>query len=473
MIISSIFQIILSHPLAKLLPTLTTTHPSLDIAAYPPSSIINRDVCVIGGGAAGTYGAVRFHDEGRSVVIVESKNALGGHTQTYTDPITNTSINYGVQAYLNTTLVSSFFGRFDIQLAPLTAADVGTSGRQQYVDYTTGKELHGYAPGNASVVGKVLAAYGAQLAKYPALNNGFDLPDPVPEDLLLPFGDFVTKYSLQAFPEFIPNILQGLGDPLQQSTLHILKYFGPEILQALKTGLVVQANHDNSLLYKKARTLLGEDVLLDSQIIAMNRECSPAKILVQTPLGTKLILAKKIVITIPPLLSNMAGFDLDQNERRLFAQFNFTGYYTGVVRNTGIPSDVNLVNLGANTLYNLPVLPAAYALSPTGVTGLQNVKFGSSTELPDEEVKDNILASLKRMRTAGTYNTTTPEFVVFSSHTPFALSVSAEAIKAGFYHDLNTLQGQRNTWYTGAAFQSLNSALLWRITEELLPTIMA
>ena len=43
-----------------------------------------------------------------------------------------------------------------------------------------------------------LAAYAAQLARYPYLDAGFDLPYPVPSDLLLPFGDFVKKDSLES-----------------------------------------------------------------------------------------------------------------------------------------------------------------------------------------------------------------------------------------------------------------------------------
>ena len=47
---------------------------------YKPEDIITRDVCIIGGGSTGTYSAIRLRDMGKSVVVVEKKDVLGGHT---------------------------------------------------------------------------------------------------------------------------------------------------------------------------------------------------------------------------------------------------------------------------------------------------------------------------------------------------------------------------------------------------------
>ena len=53
------------------------------------------DVAIIGGGVAGTYAAVQLHDQKRSFVLIEPQDYLGGNTETYTDPSTNTSIDLG------------------------------------------------------------------------------------------------------------------------------------------------------------------------------------------------------------------------------------------------------------------------------------------------------------------------------------------------------------------------------------------
>src|SRR3712207_1158099 len=80
--------------------------------------VIRRDVCVIGGGSAGTYAAVRLGDLGRSVVVVEKQDRLGGHTETYHDPETGGTVDIGVIVFENNPLVRAHFDRFGVALEP-------------------------------------------------------------------------------------------------------------------------------------------------------------------------------------------------------------------------------------------------------------------------------------------------------------------------------------------------------------------
>jgi hypothetical protein len=45
------------------------------------------------------------------------------------------------------------------------------------------------------------------------------------------------------------------------------------------------------------------------------------------------------------------------------------------------------------------------------------------------------------------------------------------SIRDGFYAALQALQGHRDTYYAGAAFQTHSSAAIWAQLEELLPSI--
>ena len=442
----------------------------IDESAYSESSIIRRDVCIIGGGSTGTYSAIRLTDSGKSVVVVEANDRLGGHTNTYTDPSTNETVDYGVVVFHNLDLVRKYFARFDI---PLQIASLAAPGEvTKYVDFRTGKVVAGYVPTDPTAA---LAAYGAQLAKYPYVENGFDLPYPVPADLLLPFGEFVQKYNLQAAVNFLFAFAQGLGNLLDQLTLYVFKNFGLGILQDLQIGFLTTVRQDNGEIYVKALAALGPpSVLLSSHVLATDRS-GPAgvKVLVRTPAGPKLILAQKLLLTIPPKPDNLAGFDLSANETALFARFRNSAYYTALVRHTAIPPTVNLVNVGADTPFNIPVLPGLYGISPTRVPGLFDVKVGAADALPDDQVQRLIVDTVRRLNTAGTLNTTTPVFAAYSSHTPFELTVPKEAIAGGFYARLYALQGQRHTWYTGAAFDTHDSSLLWQFTEGILPGLLA
>jgi hypothetical protein len=441
-----------------------------DDNSWSPNDIITRDVCIIGGGSSGTYAAVRLGDMNQSVVIVERTDRLGGNTETYIDPVTQTPIDIGVLVWHNLDIVKNYFARFDV---PLTNATLDTSGLvSEFVDFRTGAIVPGFEPSDPTAA---LEAYVAQLSKYPYLEAGFDLPNPVPTDLLLPFGEFVTKYSLSGVVNLIFQFNQGIGDLLNTPTLYVMKLFGLGVIQGIQNGFLTTLHHDNSQLYENAQSAFSaaNALLLSSRVVAIERSEGNVKIAVSTPSGRKLVIAKRLLITIPPKLDNLAKFDLDASERSLFGQFSATGYYTCLIRNSSIPDNVVIQNTGADTLYNLPPLPGIYGTDPTGVPGLQKVLYGSPTQISNEQVQNDIIASVQRLRTAGTIQTTTPEFAVFSSHSPFEFTVSSNAISAGFYNQLNALQGRRQTFYSGAAFHTHDSSLLWQFTEVLLPQIVA
>src|SRR3954462_3388153 len=86
---------------------------------YKPQNIITRDVCIIGGGSTGTYSAIRLREMGKSVVVVEKKDRLGGHTKTYIDPTTQTPVEIGVEVFNDFDLVKNYFAHFNV---PLTKA---------------------------------------------------------------------------------------------------------------------------------------------------------------------------------------------------------------------------------------------------------------------------------------------------------------------------------------------------------------
>ena len=438
---------------------------------WKADDIIICDVVIIGGGASGTYSTIRLRDMNQSVVLIEHKDRLGGHTETFTDPITHSKFDIGVRFWHDIDLVKNFFARFDV---PLTKATLTPSGVvTDFVDFRTGALVSGFTPPDPTAA---LSAYAAQVAQYPYLEVGFDLPDPVPADLSLPFGDFVTKYNLSAVVNVIFGFNQGIGDLLTTPTIYVIKLFGISIIQGIQTDFLTTERQNNSEIYEKAQALLSAAnvLLLRSRVVATKRDSNDGyvQLLVSTPSGSKLIKAKKIVLTIPPTIQNLAPFDLDNAERSLFSQFSTSGYYTALIRNSSIPDNAVVQNVGANTLYNLPVLPGIYDINPTGIPGLQNVLYGAPTSLSSDQVKRDIVKSVHQLNKAGTLPTTTPEFAVFSTHSPFEFTVPSSAIQGGFYKKLNMLQGYRHMFYNGAAFHTHDSSMLWQFTEALLPHVV-
>lgn len=424
-------------------------------------------MCVIGGGSSGTYTAVRLTDLGRSVVVVEHKDRLGGHCETYTDPATGLTTDIGVVVFHNLPIVKDYFARFDVSL--VTVSESGGS-TPVYADFRTGEAVAGYAPPEPTA----LEAYFAILQQYPYLAAGYDLPDPVPAELLQPWGDFAAANGLTSIMQIIAQYAEGFADFLQTPTLYILKYFGLNVLEDIFAGdFLSTPNHDNSALYEAATTYLGENALLNTTVVASSRGTDGVELLAVGPEGPVTIRAGKIVITAPPLPGQLAAFSLDTTELALFSRFRQGNYYTGLVRLPGVPDSTNVANIGADTPYNLPTLPAIYNLSPSSVPGLFDVKFGSNDPLTDVRVCTTILEQLGRLQDAKTIPATQPTFADFSSHTPYELRVSAADIADGFYSRLYGLQGRRNTYWNGAAFAAHDSSLIWQYTETLLPEIAA
>ncbi len=259
----------------------------------------NVDVCVIGGGAAGTYAAIKLKDLDKTVVVVERQDRLGGHTKTYFDLASNRSIELGVAEWEDTPIVRKFFARFNVPLYQYNFTIPGVT--SEYADFRTGQSA---TPKQGNLLG-AWDAFQTQVAKYPSLDYSLDsVPFPVPADLLLPFGQFITKYNLEDAVPYLSLYGEGWGNFVTLPTLLAINFFPPYFFSPASLfggGSGALAAKDNSLIYEKATTELGPNALLSSTVLSMDRSAADlVKITVQTPSGKKLIRAKKLISAIPP-----------------------------------------------------------------------------------------------------------------------------------------------------------------------------
>lgn len=173
------------------------------------------------------------------------------------------------------------------------------------------------------------------------------LPDPIPAYFLLPLGDFVKKYDCEAILNTMFELDPALGDFTSVPAIERIRVFGLSLVQAVSTGVLTTARHNNSEIYTKAQTelLAASSLLLNSEVLASSREQSGVKLVVSTPQGKKLIVAKRLLITIPPKLDIMTPFDLSRQEQSVFSKLIDVGYYTSVMKNAGIPD-----NVGSSTM---------------------------------------------------------------------------------------------------------------------------
>jgi hypothetical protein len=399
---------------------------------------------------------------GYSVAVVERDSTLGGHVATYNDPTTGTAVDYGVQLYANTSVVRDFFDRFEV---PLGSPSAGAS--NVYADFKTGRVFDDFR------VNLTLDTYASEIARYPELSWSWNLPDPVPEDLLIPFGEFIERHNLQNSAYGMHSATTGPANPrfLDMLTVNMFKWMDETYLSMLRGGSVTTARRNNSELFAKALQELGRDALLRSTVIASQRSTgnSGVRLVVRTPTGLKLIRAARLLVTIPPLLRNMRPFDLNREEKELFGKFNYSAYYAGIIGNTGLPPRTKYINAGSDTTYNIPELPDLYSITPSAVDGIYYYWYAGPAAVSEDRIQADITAVIRRLTNNPTQR---PEFIEFTDHTPFKLVVDADAIRSGFYRRLFALQGRRNTWYTGAAFCAHGTAQIWNYTYHLLPSVV-
>ncbi|KAF2812116.1 FAD/NAD(P)-binding domain-containing protein [Mytilinidion resinicola] len=448
---------------------------------FKPAAWFGRttDVCIIGGGASGTYAAVRLKDMGKTVTVIEAKNTLGGHTETWTDPASGQTVELGVETWHVTNASMRFVDRFSIEvehgLAPNTRGTV-------FVDYQTGKNMVG---GVGYAWNDILAAqakYGEQRAKYANLSSGYYLGSPVPEDFMLPFIDFAKKYQLEAILYFFYLQQQGGSDFLRQPALYVLKEFDLDRVVHSADNVTMRAKGPMHEIYDCALKDLGDDVLLNSSLVKTmrlrRRNNKPGVfITVETPSGYEIIQAKALLIAAPPTSTILDSLWLEDQETRVLSKIVPHYYYTGLINSTGLPNNTVYNFAATSTEFHIPEVPGLYWFRSTSITGVFDFKYGhNGTEMSSQAIQDDIIAKVRTMHASGDFKTTgdyNPQIVKFSSHSPFDLQVSPDDIRNGFYQRLYALQGLRSTYYTGAAFGGHDSGELWDFTEALVSKIAA
>ncbi|PLN86731.1 hypothetical protein BDW42DRAFT_189991 [Aspergillus taichungensis] len=447
------------------------------------------DVAIIGGGAAGTYAAIRLQQLNYSVVLVEPKDQLGGHTKTYTDAASGLPVDVGVHRYSNISIVRDYFRELGLDWETGDESEDGGGGGRfgnagSIIDLRTGENLDSSSTLDVDDDDEAQSArnrYLALLRRYePYLDMGFRLPHPVPEELLRPMSDFIARHRLEAMVDPINEFNQDMGNWQQMPALYSLKYANRD---ALTAGMTQPRGRNNSAIYDAARKQLGGDVLLQSRVKSVSRDgrgdvrmvvartTSPRELrkpaVVEQEEELVHVRARRILITAPPTLPILSPFlDLDEREEALFAQWQWTGLWPASVRIQGV--DASIMNKRADARYGALELPAICVITQRGPPDTVVVHYVSDEPmLREEDVRHGIVTELRQLRKAG-FDVSEPEIITLADHSPYELRVSPRAIADGFYSHLNALQGYRKTFWTGAALQTHDSAQIWRFTEALI-----
>ncbi|KAL2108927.1 hypothetical protein VUR80DRAFT_3185 [Thermomyces stellatus] len=434
---------------------------------------VTRDVAIIGGGASGAHAAVRLREDfNKSVIVVEKENRLGGHVATYTD-YAGKAYEYGVQSYFDVGGAVDFFARFNITVG----APERISLTNVYADFSTGEAISDYVTPEATDRTEALNRFLKAAEPYESmLLPGyweFPAPEDIPEDLLLPFGEFAKKYGFEAA---MPQMFQVPGpvpDFTGALTLHVMQVFGAPMARAL-TGdapTFTPTEVDNTELYRRIETLLGDDVLYSSTITGADRGDNGVKLTARDAGGEEIIIeADRLLIAFEPTSDAMASFDLDRAESAVFEKWESTRVFAGIVRHPSLPVNISIVNTVPEAAPdNYLAFPQSPILARFDYMGPPSDLFRVLI------VTDGDLSVDGALELAGTLEGGDIEDLVFAAfvdHGPMHLRASAEAITEGFIQDLYGLQGHRSTWYTGAGWSVQYTTILWAYNEVLFTKLL-
>lgn len=134
----------------------------------------------------------------------------------------------------------------------------------------------------------------AFLGQRPYLTDGFNLPSPVPEDLLIPWGDFMQRNQLRALATIAFEYVQGFGNILAQPTLYVLRDFARVSFNSiLSSGSINTTNKDTQAIYNKALAKLGSSAFVNADVREVERCDNGVRVVFSTAMGLKVVQSLK------------------------------------------------------------------------------------------------------------------------------------------------------------------------------------
>ncbi|KAL4800674.1 hypothetical protein BDV19DRAFT_383692 [Aspergillus venezuelensis] len=441
------------------------------IAAFGSSAqeIITRDVCILGGGATGTYAAVQLIERGHSVVVVERENRLGGRSDTLYLP-DGQYIDYGIRAYFKLQVVLDFLEQLNVDWSIYVPPAIHTD----YINFQTGERVSN----NNSVIDMVLALFRYRAAIQPfdyLSTGGYYLPDPVPEVLLRPFKEFVEEHDVAGVLRLLYTFSDPLSDVLGTPLLYVLQMFGNSQIDALLTGPMIHPKNGSNEIFRAAAERIGENnILYGTTAVNATRDSAGVELVVDRAGVRQTVRARQVLIAFAPLLPEIQGFDLDDNEHAVFSKLLHQNYYAAVVNSTGLPEGYYIYNSDpANEPGNLPTGDYQSVLDYHGVPGYYATRVVGGENFTQADAQQRVIDDLQRMANVGTFPIRDTRIVTIESHSPIAVSVPVDDVRNGFYRQLYALQGHRSTYYTGFTFCVDYSAQLWNYTLSIVDRMTA
>lgn len=359
----------------------------------------------------------------------------------------------------------------------------------KYFDFNTGEALTNYsAPTQEDLTAAWLRYINAtkpyedlHIPGYFNFPNGSDIP----EELLMPFGEFVEKYDLAATLPSIFYISPGLGTVVDQLTLTVLQAFPASNAEGnvgQRAGYA-PASGRNQDVYDAAADILGDKVYYNTEAVSTVRSDDSVTMTVKNSVTGEqtVVSASKLLLAIPPHPSHFTTFDMDAKETDVLGKLSYSRLWATAVQSDSLASDFFAFNLPSSandsSYLHYPALNFTSTYIPFGNTSnLVATVTAGDDKLDAEETLKLFNQDVAALSGTGVVPASEKdvEVIHYSDHGLIHGRATAEDIKNGFFQDLNALQGYRSTWYTGNTFAAPVQTIIWAFNDqEIIPRILA
>ena len=448
-----------------LLQLLCIFHGSSVLASLSDSNKkVMRDVCVIGAGAGGMYSAILLRDRGYSVAVIEKNDHVGGHAVTYKQAGSDQIFDMGVRVHPNTPLVHKVYGRYGLELEKISMRSLNNV----CANFETGEQFPCASANWFKVLWSLLGYDVLSKVKYNYLSKpGINLPGIPPDELVIPFATYLKNRHISSGFGPVINYLQGFGPFDKLLTLYALKNLRPVVINTILLDKFLAPKTGAQSLYQAmARDLGHENIFLNTQIGQTIRpDATNVVMFVNAPNEIGTFGCDQLVVSVPPMLSQLSFLDLDSDETKIFGQFKSNAYWSVLAELDGLKSKDLIFNANIHQPLQAPVLPGIYTIVPTPWPGIYNITLGSDKPLPLEAVNSIIHQGVDKLYKG---KVTFKKLTLALQYSPYALHVDQDAIKHEFYRKLNDFQGYRNIFYVGAAFSTHDTVAVWEHAASII-----
>lgn len=363
-----------------------------------------------------------------------------------------------------------------------------TPNTNEYIDFTTGVPVEDYEAPTQDEMFAALQRYLDAIEPYEdmVLPGFFNFPEPesIPEDLLMPFRDFVDKYDLEAaVPQIWDSTGQGIGDTMDVPTLWVIQASGIPMVKALLGSGAAAVPESGRLydLFEAVAEFLDDDVMYSSTVVSADRHSEKGvTVRVKNEAGElTCIEAKRLLIAFQPTPENMAPFHPDATEKKVIDKIGYSTVFAGILQHPSLQISTaysdRLPSTGPSNFTEFPVAAQVGRIDYLGGTEdlFQFTAVGTDEDTA-ESMQTLIAKSIDTMIEAGTIPSSNGSltFPAFANHGKMHPRVTADELRSGFIQEQLALQGHLSTWYTGAAFSAGFSTVLWEYNKVLLPEVV-